>query len=202
MHTKLIPTLLAAAVLAALLATPSASAAVLTEEGKAVAAGSEVVGKSTGEVNFTGGSPVFCSSAGFTMKLTKNTNGAIEGEIPGGELTFTGTAASSDCTSALGPINMVWNKMCLAVSKGSDILIISGCSGLPNTFTTGLTGTGLCKYSSASFKSEIFTSSDATFPLTEQEVKLEEGGFLCPASQKLDMDFDLTAKSGATLAFS
>ena len=70
------------AALAAFVFAPSASAVILTSEGKAVAVGTEIAGQSTGEVNFTGSSPVFCGSASLKMKLTENEFGKFCGRNP------------------------------------------------------------------------------------------------------------------------
>src|ERR1700750_557207 len=125
--------------------------------------------------------------------------GNFSGEIRGGALIFSGTGSSGDCTSALGLVNMVWNKLCIKSLKAIDVVSVTGCGGNV-TFTTGLTGTGTCKYSKESLGSELSTGiTDAGFFFSEQEMKLEEGGFICPAPQKLYISFDFTTLTGGTL---
>jgi hypothetical protein len=204
MRKKLATACAAIAALAAFVVVPVVSASpVLTSEGKAVAVGTEIAGKSTGEVKLTGSSPVICSSASFTMKLTSNTGTQFKGEIAGGELLASGTGTGGDCTSALGAVNWLWNRLCVETVIGTDNFRLNGC-GLSSaaTFTTGLTGSGTCKYSSASITSSFLTNADAALNITGQPVALEEGGIFCPSSQTLDMNFDLTTTSGGTLLVS
>jgi len=124
--------------------------------------------------------------------VTKNSGTNIEVTVPVGKATYTGTGTGGDCTSALGSTKVTVNsELCLA-SGASDTLSITGCEGKAVVFTLEITGTGPCKYSTAAVAGTFTTNTTpATVKVTEQEAKKLEGGFFCPASGKLDQDFDL-----------
>jgi hypothetical protein len=203
MHKKLMMACMAIAAFAAFVIAPAASASpVLTNSGGgATAVGTEITGKNVGNTTFTGAFNVVCSSADLTGKLTKNASNVIEGEIPVGSSTFTGTGTSSDCTSALGSTGVTVNtKLCL-VAKGGDVATVTGC-GANLAFTLTITGTGPCKYSTASVSGTHNTNKDAEITIVKQPANLVEGGFFCPGTGELDMVFALTTKAGGTLTIS
>lgn len=193
MFKKLILAGMAIAAFAAFVVAPAASASpVLTEGGVAIPAGTSIIGTSTETPTFTGAFNVTCSKAVLTGTVTKNSGTKIEGTVPVGKATYTGTGTGGDCTSALGSTKVtVTSELCL-VSEANDALSVNGCEGKNVAFTLEITGTGPCKYSTAAVKGNFTTNSTpATVKVTEQEAKLAEGGFFCPASGKLDQDFDL-----------
>jgi hypothetical protein len=193
MHKKIIMACMAIAAFAAFVVAPAASASpVLTKNLTALGVGSSITGTNTGETVFTGAFNVRCTSAHMAGTLTANTGSKIKGEIPVGNAKFTGTGTSGDCTSALGNVGVTVNsKLCLETVTGQDNIVTTGC-GANVTFTLEITGTGPCKYSTASVTGTFKTNAAATVNVSEQEAKKEEGGIFCPSSGKLDMDFDLT----------
>ena len=193
MHKKLIMACMAVASFAAFVVAPAASASpVLTEAGTPVAVGAAIEGRNTGVIKFTGAYAVDCSSAILKGTLTKNSGTKIEGTIPVGGATFTGTGTGGDCTSALGSTKVTVNsELCLA-SGTTDNFVVTGCGAAAVVFTLEVTGTGPCKYSTAAVNGTFNTNvMPATVNVSEQEAKKIEGGFFCPSSGKLDMDFDL-----------
>lgn len=194
MHTKLIMVCMAFAAFA-FVAAPAASASpALTASGVLAPIGTAIEGKSTGGARFTGSFSIECSSATLTGTLTKNSGTKIEGTIPVGKATYTGTGTSGDCTSALGSFKVTMNSELCLVSGTTDNLIVIGCGVNPVIFTLEFTGTGSCKYSTAVVSGTFTTNvTPPTLSVSEQEAKKVEGGFFCPAFGKLDMDFDLYA---------
>jgi len=193
MYKKLTMACMAVAALAAFGIAPAASASpVLTNAGVAVPVGTSILGTSTETPAFTGAFNVTCSKAVLTGTVTKNSGTNIEGTVPVGGAVYVGTGTGGDCTSGLGSTKVTVNsELCLA-SSASDTLSITGCEGKSVVFTLEITGTGPCKYSTAAVAGTFTTNtSPATVKVTEQEAKKFEGGFFCPASGKLDQDFDL-----------
>jgi hypothetical protein len=203
MYKKLMMACMAITAFAAFVVAPAASAApVLTEAGVAVKTGSTIMGHNTGETVFTGAFNVRCTTAHLTGTLTSNTGTKIKGEIPVGSAQFTGTGTSGDCTSALGNVGVTVNsKLCLETVTGADTVITTGC-GANVVFTLEVTGTGPCKYSTASVSGTFVTNAAATVNVSEQESKKSEGGIFCPSSGKLDMDFDLYTSNFTALTIS
>jgi hypothetical protein len=205
MHKKLIMACMAVVALAAfaLPALASASPVLTDSAGKAVAVGTEITGKNVGNTLFTGAFNVTCSTADLSGKVTENSGTSIKGEVPAGSASFTGTGTGGDCTSALGNTKVTVNSaLCLATTKIADQFEVTGC-GANVTFTLEITGTGPCKYKAAKVLATFTTApADAQVTVTEQPAELEEGGFFCPSSGKLDMVFALTTKAGGTLTIS
>jgi hypothetical protein len=203
MCKKLIISCMAVAVMAAFVVVPVASASpVLTSGGVAVPVGTEITGKNTGTLKFTAAFNVECSIADLTAKVTKNSLNEIGLEVPAGNFTFSGTGTGGDCTSAQGAYSTTWNKLCVGNVPKTDNFTFTGCSSLPATFTTAVTNSIVCKYSSTTFVGTFLTNVDATINVSNQEFKLEEGGFACAAAWKLDFDLDLTTLAGGTLLIS
>jgi hypothetical protein len=204
MQKKFIMSCMAVAAVAALVLPAVASGSpVLTESGVTVALGSSIEGKSTGAPTFTGAFNGSCSSAVLKGTVTKNNATKIEWTIPAGSATFTGTGTGGDCTSAFGSTRTVVNSELCFVTGASDTFIISGC-GANIVFTQEVTGTGSCKYSTAALSGTFTTSvTPAVLKISEQEIKKVEGPFFCPASGKLDIEFDLyTAGTNTGLTIS
>lgn len=205
MSKKLMTGLLALVAFAALAlpAVASASPALTDSTGTKVAVGTEITGKNVGNTIFTGGFSVTCSSADLSGKVTENSGSSIKGEVPVGSATFTGTGASSDCTSALGDTAVTVNsKLCLATTKTADQMEVTGC-GANVTFTLAITGSVTCKYETAKVLGTFNTNADAQVTVSEQGAKGESSNsFLCPSEGKLDMVFALTTKAGGTLTVS
>jgi hypothetical protein len=190
---------MAIAAFAAFVIAPAASGAVLTENGTALATGSSIRAKNTGNTLFTGAFNVTCSFAELDGTVTTNSGGAIAAKVPPGSTQFNGTGKESDCTSALGNVSVTVNsELCLSVAKGSDTVVTSGCGGSIE-FTLTVTGTGPCKYSTASVSGPLVTNTTpGSASISEQEAKKKEGGIFCPSSGKLDMTFDLYTTDGTT----
>jgi hypothetical protein len=202
MHKKLMMACMAIAAFAAFVVAPAASASpVLTNGGVAVAVGTELTGKNTGETKFTGSINVNCSNADLTGKVTKNNGTEIAGEIPVGSALFTGTHSTGDCTSTglfTAPAAVsVTSKLCLATVPKTDNVTITGC-GANVKFTLNLTGLGPCEYSTATVLGTFVTNAGATINVLEQAATLTNTGSFCPTSGKLDMHFDLYTKGGGT----
>ncbi|MGN6556668.1 MAG: hypothetical protein ACTHLH_01485 [Solirubrobacterales bacterium] len=206
MNKKLMMACTAVAAFVALIVVPTASAAMLTEVTNTmvvdtVPAGTWVTGKTTAPSKFTAsGFNVECSNGELNGKVTQNAEGEAKGEIAVGGATFTGTGTSGDCTSALGSTKVTVNsKLCLAASKSADTVSITGC-GANVTFTLEITGTGPCKYSTASVGGTLMTTKSPV-TVSEQEAKKEEGGIFCPSSGKLDIELDLYTTGGTQILF-
>jgi len=206
MGKKLMMSCMAIAAIAAIVIAPTASASpVLTESGKAVAVGASVKWTNTGVTKFTAsGFNVECSNDVLSGTVTQNNGTQIKGEIPVGSASFHGSGTGSGCTSSLGVVHWtISSKTCYAT--GSSIppftVIITGCTG-NLIIIIEITGLGQCKYSAASISGTMPGNADSTINISEQSMAKTEGGVFCPASGKLDMDFDLTTTDGTTLATS
>jgi hypothetical protein len=209
MHKKLMMACMAIAAFAAFVVAPTASASpVLTHEGIKVPPGTTIVGTLTENAVFTGAITVTCTKAVLTGTVIENSGTKIKGEIPAGKASFTGTSGTgTECSSTLAgaPVVVTVNsKLCLETVEKTDTVLTTGCevetnpitepkvlTKEPVVFTLNLTGNGPCKYSTASVTGTFKTGEPATVKLSEQEAKKVEGGFFCPSSGKLDMDFDL-----------
>src|SRR5690242_21862013 len=103
MHKKLMLVCMAVAAFAAFVIAPMASAATLTEGGKAVAVGSSITGKNiNGNTKFTSNPfDVECTTAHLKGTVTANGAGTIKGEVPIGSASFTN--AGAECSSTAGP---------------------------------------------------------------------------------------------------
>lgn len=190
----------AVAVFAAYVAPMASASPVLTKGGVAVAVGTSITAKNTGTAALT---TVFgCSTVHFRGTVTANNGTQIKGEIPGGFALFTSTGASGDCTSLSGDTRVTMNSnLCFETVQGTDNMTFTGCGSsvtLTATFTQGF----VCKYKAASVTGVFNTNASATTNINEQPVALEEGGFLCPSSSKLDVDLDWYATDGTALTIS
>jgi len=204
MQKKLIMACMAIAALAAFVVAPAASASpALTESGVKVAAGTSITGKNTGNVLFTGGFAVECSSADLKGTVSTNTGSWIGITVPLFSSSFTGSGFGGDCTSALGDVQMTLNgSLCLETS-GADTVPVNGCGG-PITFTLKVTSAGIsCAYSTASVTGSFKTNAAATVNVFSQGATRESGqSFLCPSEGRMTMDFDLTTTDGTQLTIS
>ena len=208
MHKKLIMACMAVAAFAAFVMAPAASAAespTLTSGGVSVPVGTSITAVNTGITKFTGFG-VECDHVHLHGTVTKNSNHEIEGTIPVGGASFNGTSTNTDCTSPLGPIKVTVNsELCLKTnSTTADTMLVTGC-GANVTFTLEITGTGPCKYQTASVSGTYTTNATpATVNITEQPASGagEPNPFFCPASGKLDMDFDMYTTNGTGVTVS
>lgn len=202
MQKNLVAACAALAALAAFVVPPAASASpVPTENGTALAVGSSITLKNTGNIFFTGATTLACEVADLQGTVTTETSAVFEVQVPVGGSSFTGTGSGGDCTSSLAPFRViVTSKLCFQ-DRPSDGLIALGCG--PNVrFTLEFTGFGTCKYSTASLSGTLATGADATFNFSKQPYKKTEGGAFCPSEGQLDMDLDLTTTDGTTLLIS
>jgi len=213
MDKKLLMACMAIAVFAASLVPAVSASPVATDPvGTSLAVGSSITGLTSGNATFTSSVNFICSDAHFTGTLTANTGTQIKGELVQGATIFTGTADKEDCTSSLGSIGVTVNtKLCFETVKGTDNLIITGCTQ-EMTFSLNVTGATTCKYkgnvtTGATFK----TNADATINIVNGQkgtasepkpIPLEEGGFLCSSTYTLDMHFNLTTTDGSTILVS
>jgi hypothetical protein len=198
MFKKLILAGMAIAAFAALAVAPAVSASpVITQNGVAIPP-SLVIFTSTESPTFTGAFNLICSKGSITAAVRKNSGTKIEATALGTGIGFTGTGTGGDCTSALGSAKVTVNGEICLVSEASDTFVINGCEGKSVEFTLEVTGTGPCRYSTPAVKGSFTTNiTPATLKVTEQEAKKIEGGFFCPSSGKLDLDFDLYADGEA-----
>ena len=208
MHKKIIMACIAIAAFTAFAAS-SASAAHLRESnttGETLGAGASITATNVGNVLFTGGFNVNCTSAHMSGTVTKDENGAITAEIPALNPTFAGTGAGGDCTSSLGSVNWTMNsKLCLNLPANTDNATITGC-GVNVTFSLNVTGVGTCKYTAANIAAVITTDKpelpkDAEVNISSQPFAEEGSLFFCPSAGQLDMEIVLTTTSGTTLVF-
>jgi hypothetical protein len=198
MHKKLMMACMAIAAFAAFVIAPAAQGAALTEGGVAVATGTSLTAKSTGVTKFTGGFGVECETAHLTGTVTTNSNGTLAGKIPAANALFH-NAGSNPCSSLLGATTVkVTSELCLHVPKGSDVLTITGCSGV---VTFDLTAGGItCKYEASSVSGTITTNVTpaVTTVSAQKAVEEEPRVFFCPDEGQLDMTFDLYTAGGTT----
>ncbi|HET9677038.1 MAG TPA: hypothetical protein VFP21_05995 [Solirubrobacterales bacterium] len=173
----------------------------------AVPTGASITGKAT-EVKVTAGNnTVTCAAAHMVGTLTANANGTVAEEILPANTAFTGTSTGSDCTSTgLGPVKVTVNsRLCLHITKGTDIGSVTGCTGAV-TFSLNITNLGItCHYEKASIGVEITTTpADAQVKvLAGENIKKENpDSVFCPPEGELDMEFTLTTTDGTTLTFS
>jgi len=202
MHKKLIMTCMAIAAFASFVIAPSASATTLTESGTALAVGSSVEAKNEGNVEFTGGVTVTCSTATLKGQVTQNnSSGAVKWEVPIGTVA-SGTGPGGDCTSSLfgGAAKMTFNtKQCLEAGA-NDVLKVTGCGG-EFTFSLNFTGTGTCKYHASSASGTYTTNSTpAQGSLAKAPVSGagEGNGIFCPEEGFLTMRVNFHTTGGTT----
>ncbi|MGN6587013.1 MAG: hypothetical protein ACTHKT_06000 [Solirubrobacterales bacterium] len=203
MQKKLLATCLAFAALAAFIATPAASASpVLTETGTAVAAGSSITAKNTGNIFLTVGTTTLaCETADLKGTVLKNSGTKVITEFPIGSVSFSGTGAGGDCTSSLSPFRMLMTSRFCFETREADTALALGCGGNIR-FSLEFTGLGTCNYHAASMAGTLTTGADATFNFSKQPYVKDEGGAFCPGEGQIDMDFDLTTTDGTTLLIS
>jgi len=204
MRMKLIIACATTTVCAAFVTAPIVSASpVLTDEGKAVAVGTEVKGKNLGTFDFSGsgGYTISCSTVDVAAKVTANTGTQIQLEAAGG-FAATGTGIGGDCTANWGPSTLTWSKICFATVPKTDNVNVTGCGG-EIILTTNITSTALCKYTAASWTGTFATNADPTFNMGSMPVKMAEGNsFFCPSEVTFNLDLEWTTPSGATLFIS
>jgi hypothetical protein len=191
MHKK--PTMACIALVAIMVfvVAPTASASpALTDNELLLPPGTSMQTRSTGEFKVEGAFSVSCTNTVLNGTLTGNTGTKIKDEVPVGSASFTGTGTGGDCTSALGATKVTVNsKLCMETVTSTDNVVITGCGGNV-TFTLEVTGTGACKYSTASITGTFKTNAAATVNVAKQPAKKEEGGFFCPAEGALSVDWD------------
>jgi hypothetical protein len=159
---------------------------------------------------------VECSAATATGTLTKNNAEAVEGTIE--SASFTGTAASGKCTSALGGPTLVttspvapeaWNGLpwCLSASGTEDKFTVRGgaCNETTRaiTFVLHTTNIGVCRYARTSgvegtFTTHTSSTEDAVLTVAGAEVAKDGSGVLCPNIGFLDTTFTLTTDDSPT----
>jgi len=203
MGKKLITGCMAIVAIGALTIAPSASATTLTESGVPLKAGASVTYKNTGFWSFLGSFNVSCSSTDLTGTVVVNATSIVKVNIPVGNSKLTGTGTSEDCTSALGSVGVTVNSQTCIETAAGDVVKTTGC-GANVVFTLTITGTGPCKYSTASISGTFTTNeSPASETVSEQEAKLSEGGFFCPSAGKINEKTDTYTTGGTTpLTFS
>jgi hypothetical protein len=203
MKSKLIAACMALAAFAAIVLPASASASpVLTENGVKVAVGASITALNEPGINtvFTGPFNVSCNYTHLVGTVTENSGTSIKGKIPVGGSTFKGTAASEDCTSALGAVKpTVQSELCLATTKINDQLEVTGC-GKNVTFSLAITGSVTCKYEASQVLASFTTApSEATVLVSKQPASGEAtNSFICPSTGELDMPFNLFTADGKT----
>jgi len=201
MQKKLFVACATLAALTAFSVTPTASASpVLTESGTAVAVGSSITAKNTGNIFFTVGEMTLACE-NLDIKGTVLTNSGITLQSKEGT-SFTGTGAGGDCTSSISPFRVIMtSQLCFQAEAFGDKVVATGC-GSEIKFTLEFTSLGGCKYRTVSFPGTYATNADATFTFSTQPYLKAEGGIFCPGNGQLDMDLDLTTTDGTTLLIS
>jgi hypothetical protein len=202
----------------ALPATALGSPVITHPTGTVVAAGSKFTATNIGELIFKSGSTILfrCNTARMTGTLGKNSANHIEGTIE--TFTATGTGAEvggeRECTTSFGNTNMDTNigngtPWCLTAGGelAADEFTIRGnaCNLVSRSITFVLTSTtaGACRYNRTGAIKGTFTTDttsgedlgkDAILTLlagANTEFAKEEGGFLCPSTGSLEMQFTL-----------
>jgi hypothetical protein len=204
MHKKLMMACMAIAAFAAFVVAPAASASpVLTSGGSAVATGTSITAKNTGNTTFT--SSIFnvtCSSAHLVGTVTANAGTQIKGTIPKGSALYTGTGAGGDCTSGLGDVKVtVSTELCIETVKGTDTVIIDGC-GANLGFTLAVTGGIACNFTGKITSGATFVTNAAATVNVVKGASVSSTDPFCPSSGTLDMDFDLYNTAGTQLTVS
>ena len=209
MRKKLMLACMAVAAFAAFVIAPSASAKhpTLTDPpGTPLPVGASVTAKNTGVTKFTGAFNVECDHVHLTGTVkNNNTINPTVVTIPVGWAKFNGTGTNTDCTSAFGATKVTVNsELCVESITNTDTFKTTGC-GANVTFTLEITGTGPCRYSTASVSGTATTNvTPATVEVKEEPASGtgEGNGFFCPASGKLDTDYDLFTTNGVGLTIS
>jgi len=210
MNKKLIMACLALIAVAAMAVVPALASAspVLTNGSTAVATGTKIIAKNTGIVKFTTNlGPLECSTARMTGTLTVNSGTVIEADFE--SASFTGTAASGECTAPfLGNATITPKKLPWCFKAKSTFSVdtwqLSGgnCPGGGSIeFTWDTTSFGECTYVSTGTPPITGTFTTGTeIQKTEKQGLLNKsaGGGFCPSSGEMDMTFDLYTDTGET----
>jgi len=217
MRSKLIAACMALAAFTAFAIVPAmASAAnnpLVVENGTAVAVGTKILATNVGNTKMTTSlGTVECSKSVLTGELTKNTTGAVEGNITSAEFSGTGAQAAGEpapeCTTQAifgGDTSITPNpatnglpwciRSTTAMAEHEFQVRGNSCANAarPIRFTMNITGIGNCVYQRTTAIPGKFTTSttDSTLSISEVEFPKLEGGFACPSSGKLDMTFTM-----------
>jgi opacity protein-like surface antigen len=201
MHKKTIGAVIAVA-LVAFAAVPALASAspVLKDKKGTVAVNALIQATNVGNVKLTTSlGTIECQTSVLTGKVTKNNGTEIEGDIE--TASFTGTGSEGKCTTAfLGDIKVEPKKLPWCIKAGVGKLakdafnVTSGAcpGGGAMEFTLNSSLAGACTYTKAAVEGTFNTGPpEALLTVSEQEFKKSAGGFLCPSSGKLDMQYTL-----------
>jgi hypothetical protein len=214
MFKKLITACLAIAAFAAFVLPATASATndpTLTHPtGTAIAVGTKIEATQIGNSIFTDTNKnplVTCSTATMTGEVVKNSGGNVEGTISTSDFGGTGSTKAGEpepeCTGSFGNVSVtVPGHLCIrsTTTMATDEFQVAGggCPGTGNVkFILDSTTIGECEYeATGAIKGDAKTHPDEAILVVRstQEgsgAKKIRGGFFCPNSGILDMEFTL-----------
>lgn len=211
MHKKMIGAVVALA-LVAFAAVPALASAtpVLKDSAGTVAVGTAIAGTNIGNTKMTTSlGTIECQTSVVTGTVAKNNGTEIEGNVE--TASFTGTGTGGKCTTAfLGNVEVVANKLPWCLKAGGKLakdafnITSNKCSGggtMEFTLNTEVAGT--CTYTAPSVSGTYTTGTNAAtravLTVSEQEFTKSAGGFFCPGSGKLDMQFNLETNNSEKL---
>ncbi|HEX5592244.1 MAG TPA: hypothetical protein VFX35_02715 [Solirubrobacterales bacterium] len=214
-------------VVLAVLAFPATASASndpqLTVSGFLVAAGNKIVGTSIfgAQLKNTSGNTtlVNCSNSTMTGTLLKNASGTVEAEISTWKFWGDGSTSAHnnlpECTGSFGNAYLTMSTpLCIKSTPAmstDEFQIIGGSCGVFTssvTYIVGSTTAGSCKYKATTSLKGDFWTGGVEVHMTIRELwfengaTLEEGGFLCPTSNALNMTFNIESETGTGLTIS
>ncbi|HWC47403.1 MAG TPA: hypothetical protein VG448_00780 [Solirubrobacterales bacterium] len=224
MRSKLVASCVLLVVVASIAAPSLASAAntpLLVENGSAVAVGTKFQAGNVGRLGFTTSlGTMECTLSEWTGEVTKNSTGTVEGKITSARVGGTGAllngAPAPECTTQAifgGDTTVTMNPAisglpwCLRSTSAMalDEFQVRGdsCASVARgiRFTLDITNIGTCEYERTAAMSGTFSTSTtaSTFSLSEVAfTKVSTESFLCPASGKLDLTFQLLTDGTST----
>lgn len=219
MSKKLIMSCMALVAFAAFVLPATASAAnkpTATDAAGVVKVGAGITGTSIGETTFlkTDGVTglVHCTTAHLSGTVTRNDSGFVEGTISSAKFSGTGAVSAdnglNECTGSFGNAFItVELPMCLKSTPtnaedefevGTEVTGKTCAEAIsPANFIIGSTTAGECTYRSTSTVKGHFTTGGTQSVLTVTNTQtgsgssLVKGGFLCPTSGQLKMEFKI-----------
>jgi hypothetical protein len=192
----------------------------LLESGTALATGAKIVGTNVGSTFFTdtsGNTLVDCSTTKLAGTVTKNTIGAVEGEITTFDFSSTGAVSAhnglNECTGSFGNAYYTLSTLPLCLRSTStmatsEFQVSSGkCAGGGKVkFIMGSTTIGECEFESGGVLKGDYKTNTSEITIRSTAAgsgsKLIRGGFFCPASTMLKMTFKLETENGTAITIS
>jgi hypothetical protein len=222
--SKLIRACVAVAAVAAFTILPATASATnnpqLTESGTALSTGVAIYANNVNSTFFTdtsGNTLVDCSNAELSGTLTKNSIGAVEGEITTFDFWGTGSIhphnGLPECTGSFGNafITVVNSPLCVRSTNTmatNEFQVSSGkCPGGGKVkFIIGSTTVGECEYETGGVVKGDYKTNTSEMTvrntLAGSGASKIRGGFLCPGSGMLKMTFTLKTGNGTAITIS